>query len=92
MQKIFEKKSHSAEKKPKGGTVWPRLYFWKHKQICGLVGESNSRSPVSQKISWINEQKIVKKWTIQSEIVGWKRKKTTHCNSRAFFLTGKGAD
>ena len=26
----FEKKSHSAEKKPKGGTLWSHLYFWKH--------------------------------------------------------------
>ena len=71
----FSKKSHSA-KKTKGETLWSRLYFWKHKQICGLVQESNARSPVSQKISWTNEQKIVKKWTIQSEIVSWKRNKT----------------
>ena len=26
----FRKKSHSAEKKPKGGTLWSHLYFWKH--------------------------------------------------------------
>ena len=46
----FEKKSRSAEKKPKG-TLWSLLYFWKHKQICGLVRESNPRSPASQKNS-----------------------------------------
>ena len=47
----FRRKSHSGEKKPQGGTLWSRLYFWKHKQICGLVRESNPRSPASQKIS-----------------------------------------
>ena len=73
--KIFEK-SRIVPKKPKGRTLWSRLYFWKHKKICGSVRESNPRSPASQKISWTNEQKIVKKWTIQSETVGWKRNKT----------------
>ena len=28
--KIFEKTSHSTEKKPEGGTLWSHLYFWKH--------------------------------------------------------------
>ena len=28
--KNFRKKSHSAEKKPKGGALWSHLYFWKH--------------------------------------------------------------
>ena len=63
----FEKKSHSAEK-TQMGPLWSRLYFWKHKKICGLMQESNPRSTASQKISRTNEQKIVKKWTIQSEI------------------------
>ena len=78
----FRKKSRIVPKEPKGGTLWSRLYFWKHTKHCGLMRESNPRS-ASQKISWTNEQKIVKKWTIQSEIVSWK--KTTHCNSRALF-------
>ena len=26
----FRKKSHSAEKKPRRGTLWSRLYLWKH--------------------------------------------------------------
>ena len=52
----FQKKSHSAEKKPnkKNETkknLWSRIYFWKHKKVCGLVRESNPRSPASQKIS-----------------------------------------
>ena len=30
----IRKKSQSAEKKPKGGTLWSHLlYFWKHKNI-----------------------------------------------------------
>ena len=29
----FRKKSHSAEKEPKGGTLWSHLYFWKHKKL-----------------------------------------------------------
>ena len=65
----FRKKSHIVPKK----TQKSGLYFWKHKKICGLVRESNPRSPASQKISWTNEQKIVKKLTIQSEIVSWKK-------------------
>ena len=47
----FRKKSRTAAKKPKGGLLWSRLYFWKHKKICGLVRESNLRSPATQKIS-----------------------------------------
>ena len=27
----FRKKSRIVPKKPKGGTFWSRLYFWKHK-------------------------------------------------------------
>ena len=27
----FSKKSRIVPKKPKGGTLWSRLYFWKHK-------------------------------------------------------------
>ena len=68
----FSKKSRIVPKEPKGGTLWSRLYFWKHTKHCGLMRESNPRS-ASQKISWTNEQKIVKKWTIQSEIVSWKK-------------------
>ena len=45
----FRKKSHSA-KKTQRGTLWSRPYFWKHKK-CGLVRESNPRSPASQEIS-----------------------------------------
>ena len=34
IRKFSKKKSHSAEKKPKGGTLWSHLlYFWKHKNI-----------------------------------------------------------
>ena len=29
-RKFSKKKSHSAEKNPKGGTLWSHLYFWKH--------------------------------------------------------------
>ena len=29
----FRKKSHSAEKNQKGGTLWCRLYFWNHKKL-----------------------------------------------------------
>ena len=47
----FSKKSRIVPKKPKVETLWSRLYFWKHKKICGLVQESNPRSPASQKIS-----------------------------------------
>ena len=65
-------KSHSAEKFRRG-SIWS-YFFWKHllleaSKICGLVREANQRSPASQKISWTNEQNIVRKWTIQSEIV-----------------------
>ena len=37
----FRKKVTQCRKKTKGGTLWSRLYFWKHKKICGLVRESN---------------------------------------------------
>ena len=33
-----------------------------------------------------------KKWYIRDELCGLTKKKTSHCNSRAFFLKGKGAD
>ena len=55
IRNFSEKKSHSAEKKTnkknKQKNLWSRIYFWKHKKICGLVRESNPRSPASQKIS-----------------------------------------
>ena len=47
----FSKKSRIVPKKTKGGILWSRLYFWKHKKICGLVRKSNPRSPAPQKIS-----------------------------------------
>ena len=49
------RKSHSAKKnqtkKTKRKKPLVSIYFWKHKKICGLVRESNPRSPASQKIS-----------------------------------------
>ena len=50
----FRKKSHSAEKNPKG-ILWSNLYFWKHKKIYGLVRESNPRSPGSENWSKLNK-------------------------------------
>ena len=46
----FRKKSHSAEKKPKGGPFGFASTFGSIK-ICDLVRESNLRNPASQKIS-----------------------------------------
>ena len=55
IRKLSKKKSHSAEKKQtkkrNETNLWSRIYFWKHKKICGLVRESNPRSPASPKIS-----------------------------------------
>ena len=45
-----KKKSHSAEKNPKGGPFGLASTFGSIK-TCGLVRESNPRSPASQKIS-----------------------------------------
>ena len=46
----FQKKSHSAEKKLKGDPLVSPLFLEALKK-CGLVRESNPRSPASQKIS-----------------------------------------
>ena len=48
--KNFQKKSHSAETKPKGGPFWLASTLGSIKN-CGLVQESNPPSPASQKIS-----------------------------------------
>ena len=52
----FRKKSRivpkkNQTKKPNEKNLWSRIYFCKHKKVCGLVRESNPRSPASQKIS-----------------------------------------
>ena len=47
--RIVPKKDET--KKRNETNLWSRIYFWKHKKICGLVRESNPRSPASQKIS-----------------------------------------
>ena len=52
----FRKKSRIVPKKKQTKkrnetNLWSRIYFWKHKKICGLVRESNPRSPASPKIS-----------------------------------------
>ena len=44
--KNVREKSRIAPKKTQRGTLWSRLYFWKHKKI--VVRESNPRSPASQ--------------------------------------------
>ena len=59
---------HSAEKTQRW-TLWSHLYFWKHKNIYGLVRESNPRSPGSENWSKLNKCTNCKKWTSQSEIV-----------------------
>ena len=78
MQGVPFDRIRSAEKKPNKKkrnetNLWSRIYFWKHKKICGLVRESSPRSPASQKISRTNvnkcEQRLSEKWTTQSEIV-----------------------
>ena len=33
IRKFSKKKSHSAEKTHRGGGLWSRLYFWKHKKM-----------------------------------------------------------
>ena len=43
----FSEKCRIVPKKPQRGTPWSPLYFWKHKKICGLVRDSNSRFPAS---------------------------------------------
>ena len=48
--RYFSKKSHSAEKNPKRGPFGLASTFESIKN-CGLVRESNPRSPASQKIS-----------------------------------------
>ena len=45
--KIFGKKLHSAEK-PKAGTLWELPSTLARMKICGLVRDSNPRSPASQ--------------------------------------------
>ena len=47
--RIVPKKNRTKKQNEKN--LWSRIYFWKHKKICGLVRESNPRSPASQKIS-----------------------------------------
>ena len=93
----FRKKSRIVPKKnPKGGpfgftccTFGSIKILWFSARIePPLSGFRNLVEEDEQQNRWTN----CKKWTIQSEIVGWKRKKTTHCNSRDFFLKGKGAD
>ena len=44
---VPKKKQKNQTKK----NLWSRIYFWKHKKICGLVRELNPQSPASQKIS-----------------------------------------
>ena len=95
IRKFSKKKSHSAEKNPKGGpfgltccTFGSIKILWFSARIEPPLSGFRNLVEDEQQNTWTN----CKKWTIQSEIVGWKRKKTTHCNSRAFFLKGKGAD
>ena len=48
----------------------------------GLVRELNPRSPASENLSRLNKWTNCKKWTIQSEIVNWKRKQDGNVPSR----------
>ena len=92
----FRKKSRIVlKKKPKGGpfgltccTFGSIKILWFSANIEPPLCGFRNLVEDEQQNRWTN----CKKWTIQSEIVGWKRKKTTHCNSRAFSLKGKGAD
>ena len=85
----FQKNVAQCRKKPKGETFWSRLYFWKHKKICGLVQESNPRSPASQKISRTNEQKIVNKWNFRVRLSAEKEKKLPTVIAGLFSLREK---
>ena len=87
IHKFSEKKAHGAEKKTKG-TLWSTFYFWKHWETCGLVRDSIPtfffwKSEASESL---NRKKTEKVWTnIKSRPIAlnW-RKKTSHCESRAF--------
>ena len=48
--KNFRKKSHSAEKNPKGGPFGLTCTFGSIKKIYGLVRESNPRTPAGSKM------------------------------------------
>ena len=67
--------------------------LWKrYIQLWNVLSELKSGFTSRVKFEQMNQ----KKWTIQSEknfrVKKNSLKKTTHCNSGAFFLKGKGAD
>ena len=51
IRKVSKKSRKQTKKKRNETNLWYHIYFWKHKKICGLVRESNPRSPASKKNS-----------------------------------------
>ena len=97
--KIFEKKIRSAEKKLKGG--FKKLEPFGVFRFCRLRTKGkNERGTLCSKFALVELGlseliSFCKKWYIRDELCGLtkkKKKKTSHCNSRAFFLKGKFAD
>ena len=93
--KIFEKKIRTVPKKIERGDPLESSGF------VGYVKKvKNERGTLCSKFALVELGlseliSFCKKWYIRDELCGLtkkKEKKTSHCNSRAFFLKGKCAD
>ena len=93
--KIFEKKFAQCRKKIERGDALESSGF------VGYVKKvKNEKGTLCSKFALVELGlseliSFCKKWYIRDELCGLtkkKRKKTSHCNSRAFFLKGKCAD
>ena len=90
--KIFEKKFAQCRKKIEKGDPLESSGF------VGYVKKvKNERGTFCSKFALVELGlseliSFCKKWYIRDELCGLTKKKTSHCNSRAFFLKGKCAD
>ena len=91
--KIFEKKIRTVPKKIERGDPLESSGF------VGYVKKVKKRKEGPFAVSlhwwnlaWVNLSVSVKSGTYAMSSVVWRKKKTSHCNSRAFFLKGKCAD
>ena len=92
----FRKKIRTVPKKNwKGGGPFGVFRFCRLRK----KGKKRKEGPFAvslhwSNLAWVNLSVSVQSGTYAMSFVVWrkKKKKTSHCNSRAFFLKGKGAD